>query len=112
MPFSCASIGAATVLATTSAVAPEYAALIATCGGASSGYCSIGETVMATAPASTIKSEMTDERIGRSMKKWVNTVRRLFFRCVGRFDRARRRHDRHQLSWNHLLHAVNDNAAA
>src|SRR5689334_15670454 len=75
MPFSCASIGAATVLATTSAVAPEYAALIATCGGASSGYCSIGETVIATAPASTIRSEMTDERIGRSMKKCVNTAR-------------------------------------
>src|SRR5882672_1208115 len=38
-----------------------------------SGYCSIGATDIDTAPASTIKSEMTDERIGRSMKKWVNT---------------------------------------
>jgi hypothetical protein len=44
-----------------------------TCGGDMSGYCSIGETDIDTAPASTMSSEMTDERIGRSMKKWVNT---------------------------------------
>jgi hypothetical protein len=67
------------VFAITSAVAPAYPAAIATCGGASSGYCSIGETVIATAPASTISSDMTDDRIGRSMKKWVNTARRYFF---------------------------------
>src|SRR5882672_5657243 len=42
-----------------------------------SGYCSIGDTDIETAPASTMRSEMTDERIGRSMKKWVNTDRRL-----------------------------------
>src|SRR5215831_18892560 len=42
-----------------------------------SGYCSIGDTDIDTAPASTISSEMTDERMGRSMKKWVNTGPRL-----------------------------------
>ena len=37
-----------------------------------SGYCSIGDTDIETAPASVIRMAMTDERIGRSMKKWVN----------------------------------------
>ena len=34
-----------------------------------SGYCSMGETDIETAPASTIRSEMTAERIGRSMNR-------------------------------------------
>src|SRR5262245_57476693 len=75
MPLSCASIGAATLLAITSAVAPGYTAAIVTCGGDMSGYCSSGDTDIDTAPASTISSEITDDRIGRSMKKWVNTAR-------------------------------------
>jgi hypothetical protein len=33
------------------------------------GYCSIGDTDIETAPASTIRIEITDERTGRSMKK-------------------------------------------
>ena len=37
-----------------------------------SGYCSIGEAVIDTTPASTIRIEITDDRIGRSMKKCVN----------------------------------------
>ncbi len=72
MPLICASIGEATVLAMTSAVAPGYLASTVTIGGASSGYWEIGETNIATEPPSRIRIEMTDDRIGRSMKKWVN----------------------------------------
>src|SRR4029079_8147700 len=41
-------------------------------GGAISGYCSIGDTDIDTAPASTNRIEMTADRIGRSIKKCVN----------------------------------------
>src|SRR6185295_240213 len=58
-----------------------------TCGGAMSGYCSIGETDIDTAPASTISSEMTAERIGRSMKKWVNIAAALLLGRLGRLLR-------------------------
>jgi hypothetical protein len=39
-----------------------------TVGGVISGYCAIGNCVTATPPASVITMEMTDARIGRSMK--------------------------------------------
>src|SRR5215470_407697 len=97
-------------------------ALIVTCGGDMSGYCSIGDTDIDTAPASTISSEMTDERIGRSMKKWVNTEPRLLLRrlaVLGRFlggafrlARAARLADLHRLPRNDLEGAFDDHAVA
>src|SRR5438477_7570898 len=49
-------------------------------GGAISGYCSIGAFDIATRPARTNRIEMTDDRIGRSIKKCVN-MRRLLLGC-------------------------------
>src|SRR5215831_8750811 len=80
-----------------------------------SGYCSIGDTDIDTAPASTISSEMTDERIGRSMKKWVNTEPRLLLRCLdvlGRFPGGARLADLHRLPRNDLEGAFDDDAVA
>ena len=63
---------------------------------------------------------MTDDRIGRSMKKCVNiaaatsSVRRLG--AAARRGRAGvaagRRHDLHRLARHHLEHAVDDDAVA
>ncbi len=68
-PESCSSIGAATVRASVSALAPGYVAVIVTVGGEISGYCEIGSTREATSPAMTKMMAMTDAKIGRAMKK-------------------------------------------
>src|SRR5882672_5759411 len=94
-----------------------------TCGGDMSGYCSIGDTDIETAPASTIRREMTDESIGRSMKKWVNTEPRLLLRRLAvlrRFHggaltlgRSRDRFaDLHRLSRNDLQRPFHHDAVA
>src|SRR5215471_4530071 len=47
-----------------------------TVGGAISGYWAIGRTCEATRPASVKMIEMTDAKIGRSMKNFENTLLR------------------------------------
>src|SRR4051812_44502381 len=69
MPLSCSSIGAATVLASVSALAPGKFAVMVTVGGVISGYCAMGSTLEATRPASVMMIAMTDAKIGRWMKK-------------------------------------------
>src|SRR5256885_4358474 len=68
-PESCSSIGAATVLASVSALAPGYEVVISTVGGAISGYCATARSFAATRPASTMMIAMTAANTGRWMKK-------------------------------------------
>src|SRR3984885_1725657 len=68
MPFNCCSITAVTVFCNVSADAPGYVAVIATDGGAMLGYSATGNLVSDNAPATRIKMEMTQAKIGRSMK--------------------------------------------
>src|SRR5947207_15806259 len=72
-PFTCCSIGAATVSATTCALAPGYTAETSTVGGVISGYCAIGSPNSATLPASVTMIDSTEAKIGRLMKKRENT---------------------------------------
>src|SRR5262249_48516847 len=72
-PLTCCSIGAATVSATTWALAPGYDAETSTVGGAISGYCASGSVKSATEPPSTITIDSTEAKIGRLMKKLENT---------------------------------------
>ena len=58
-PESCSSIGAATVRASVSALAPGYVVVISTVGGAISGYCATARSFDATKPASTMMIAMT-----------------------------------------------------
>src|SRR5690242_11349004 len=73
-PLTCCSIGAATVSATTWALAPGYDADTSTVGGVMSGYCATGNVCSAMLPASTITMDSTDAKIGRLMKNFENTV--------------------------------------
>src|SRR5436190_127476 len=73
-PLTCCSIGAATVSATTWALAPGYDAETSTVGGVISGYCATGKFISAMAPASVTTMDSTAAKIGRSMKKRENTV--------------------------------------
>src|SRR5438094_9113394 len=68
-PFTCCSIGAAIDCDTTSALAPGKLVCTCTCGGTICGYCAMGSPKPASAPPSSTISEMTVEKIGRSMKK-------------------------------------------
>src|SRR6266705_3427212 len=68
-PLICSSIGATTVEATTSALAPEYWPETLMIGGAISGYCATGSRTNDTAPRITKMIESTEAKIGRSMKK-------------------------------------------
>src|SRR4051812_1766308 len=68
-PLICSSIGATTVEATTSALAPGYWPEMLMTGGAISGYCATGNREKATAPRITMTIETTEAKIGRSMKK-------------------------------------------
>src|SRR5262245_48422238 len=79
-PLTCCSIGAATVSATTCALAPGYEAETSTVGGAISGYCASGSVKRAMVPPSTITIDSTDAKIGRLMKKLENNSRPLFRR--------------------------------
>src|SRR6516162_9750895 len=72
-PLTCCSIGAATVSATTRALAPGYDADTSTVGGAISGYCATGRVTRATPPPSVMNMDSTEAKIGRSMKKRENT---------------------------------------
>src|SRR5207249_5730512 len=72
-PLTCCSIGAATVSATTLALAPGYDAETSTVGGVMSGYWATGSVTSATLPAKTITMDRTEAKIGRLMKKRENT---------------------------------------
>ncbi|MNV76607.1 hypothetical protein D3C71_1699670 [compost metagenome] len=67
-PLTCCSIGAATLLATTSASAPGYVADTVICGGVMSGYWATGNWSIATAPARVMMIEMTAAKIGLSIQ--------------------------------------------
>src|SRR4029077_7640163 len=73
-PLICCSMGAATVSATTWALAPGYAAETSTVGGAISGYWAIGKVNRALPPPKVITIERTEAKIGRLIKKRENTV--------------------------------------
>src|SRR5207302_7181288 len=73
-PTICCSIGAATVSATTLALAPGYWQVTETVGGVISGYCATGSLATETTPASVITMEMTDARMGRLMKTRESTA--------------------------------------
>src|SRR5438128_12632676 len=73
-PLTCCSMGAATVSATTCALAPGYAAETSTVGGAISGYWAIGKVNSAMPPPKVITMDRTEAKIGRLMKKRENTV--------------------------------------
>src|SRR5260370_3530565 len=74
-PLISCSIGARTVAATTSALAPGYWPLTLTTGGAMSGYCATGSRPTDTTPTMTKTIETTAAKIGRSMKKWERRMR-------------------------------------
>src|SRR5436305_10433789 len=72
-PLTCCSMGAATVSATTCALAPGYDADTSTVGGAISGYWAIGRVNRAMLPPSTTTIDSTEAKIGLLMKKRENT---------------------------------------
>jgi len=74
-PLICCSIGATTVAATTSALAPGYWPETLMTGGAISGYCATGRRKNATPPRITNTMETTAAKIGRSMKKCERRIR-------------------------------------
>src|ERR1700674_1913980 len=76
-PLICSSIGATTVEATVSALAPGYWPATLMMGGAISGYCAIGRRINATPPRIKNTIETTDAKIGRSMKKCEIRIDRL-----------------------------------
>src|SRR5438046_5824329 len=83
-PGTACSIGAATVSATTFALAPGYVAEMLTVGGTTSGYCAIGSCCRATRPMITMTIERTVAKIGRSTKKRANISSSLRGRLGGR----------------------------
>src|SRR5215510_14483911 len=72
-PLTCCSMGAATVSATTWALAPGYDADTSTDGAVISGYCATGSVNKAIPPPSTMTMESTEAKIGRLMKNRENT---------------------------------------
>src|ERR1700720_2844526 len=68
-PFTCCSIGVATVSDTTFAFAPGYLVVTWMVGGAISGYCAMGSVESAITPTSVMTMLITPAKIGRSMKK-------------------------------------------
>src|SRR5262245_45767896 len=73
-PLTCCSMGAATVSATTCALAPGYAADTSTVGGVISGYCATGRVNSAMLPPRTMTIDSTEAKIGRLMKNLENTM--------------------------------------
>ena len=76
-PLICSSIGATTVAATTSALAPGYWPDMLMVGGAISGYCAIEPEV--TPPRITITIESRGEKSGRLR---IGTGHRVYFFCA------------------------------
>src|SRR5260370_25380445 len=71
-PLTCCSMGAATVSATTWALAPGYAAETSTVGGAISGYWAIGKVNSAMPPPKVMTMDRTEAKMGRLMKNLEN----------------------------------------
>src|SRR3984893_1153321 len=104
-PLICSSMGAITVVATTSALAPGYWPETLMMGGAISGYCAIGRRLKVTPPRIRMTIATTAAKIGRSMKKCEMRIALLLFllRRGGRAGRSWRaagrgrafRHRRH-----------------
>ncbi len=67
-PFTCCSIGSATVSMIVRALAPGYRVVTCTVGGTMSGYCATGSENNATPPITSIMRAMTLARTGLSMK--------------------------------------------
>src|SRR6516225_5095683 len=67
-PLTCCSMGAATASATSCALAPGYVQVTCTVGGVILGNCDNGSVKYATTPASTVRMDSTEAKIGRSMK--------------------------------------------
>src|SRR5687767_9704834 len=76
-PLIASSSGVATVSAMTLGLAPGYCARTTTDGGTTSGYSEIGSARSAIRPASSISSESTPAKIGRSMKNLERFTSRL-----------------------------------
>src|SRR5262245_53970568 len=68
-PLTCCSMGAATVSATTWALAPGYVHITCTVGGVIGGYCATGSVSRASPPPRVMTMDRTAAKIGRSMKK-------------------------------------------
>src|SRR5690348_4074406 len=83
-PLTCCSMGAATVSATTWALAPGYEAATSTVGGVISGYCVTGSAQTAMPPARVMTIDSTEAKIGRSMKNFENTTALLCLAAVRR----------------------------
>src|SRR4051794_3929244 len=73
-PLTCCSIGAATVSATVWALAPGYAQVTWIVGGVMSGYWAIGRLISARSPIRMMKMEMTQAKMGRSIKNRANNA--------------------------------------
>src|SRR5262245_26118427 len=73
-PFTSVSIAAATVSATTVALAPGYEAVIEIVGGTTSGYWATGNSTSATMPTKTMTIDNTVANTGRSTKKRASIV--------------------------------------
>src|SRR5258707_2670771 len=67
-PFICCSRGVATDCSIVNASAPVYVAETLICGGTMSGSCATGSLDIATAPAITVRIEITMATMGRLMK--------------------------------------------
>ena len=67
-PLTCCSIGATTVSATVSELAPGYCPVTLMIGGAISGYCATGSRKKVTPPRMRITIAITEAKIGRSIK--------------------------------------------
>ncbi|CAE6807974.1 hypothetical protein R69746_05488 [Paraburkholderia aspalathi] len=74
MPLSFCSITCVTVVATVSAEAPGYVAVICTETGATLGYCSTGSVPMEAPPIIMMTMAITHARIGRLIKKPAMSV--------------------------------------
>src|SRR5678815_3368586 len=80
-PLTCCSIGAATVSATTCALAPGYAVFTRIIGGAISGYWATGKVGKDTAPAIMMRIAITHATIGRRMKNRLSMRGPTLSRC-------------------------------
>src|SRR3569832_2268889 len=74
MPVSCCSSTWVTLFSTVSADAPTYEAEMFTLGGATSGYCATGSTMIEATPASMITIVITHAKTGRFAKNLASMV--------------------------------------
>src|SRR5215813_9646687 len=71
-PLTCCSIGSATVSARVFGSAPGNCACTTTVGGAMVGNCVTGKMELAIQPSTTVTTEITIAKLGRSIKKREN----------------------------------------